>query len=86
MTIEQAVGWAGMVLISAAAVPQTIKVWRQGHADGLAWSYVIFLWLGFVCMLLYTPSTKPALRVSYGIQIALFTIMILRKRFPRKTV
>jgi uncharacterized protein with PQ loop repeat len=78
-------GWLGTLLLASAAIPQTVKVWREGHAKGMAWSYLIALWLGFICMGIfsYLRNAGWPLVVSYSIQVVLFTLMAVRKTFPR---
>jgi uncharacterized protein with PQ loop repeat len=83
--MPEALGWVGLLLIGFAAIPQTIKVLRQGHGDGLAWPYLLFLWLGFFAMFWYALLTHvgPALILNYALQWLLFSIMIYVKRNPR---
>jgi len=78
-------GWLGAALFTFASVPQVIKVWREGHARGMSWGYLLPIWVGFWCMGVYTIQTRAgvALTYSYTLQLVAFTAMIVRKRFPR---
>ncbi len=81
------VAWLGVILLSCASVPQVLQVMRQGHGDGMSWSWLVLLYAGFICMLSYTLQQADGLvlSVSYVIQLVLFTLIIFRKRFPRAT-
>jgi uncharacterized protein with PQ loop repeat len=80
------IGWIGAVLLASAGVPQTFKVWREGHARGMSWWYIGLLWTGFLCMDVHSARQHAGapLIVSYSIQLALFLAMAVRKAFPRK--
>lgn len=75
---------ASLLVLSAAALPQTAKVFREGHARGLSWWYLWMLWVGFVTMILYTILAEKGLilSASYTVQATLFVLMMIRKRFP----
>lgn len=74
-------GWLGSFLLGIAAVPQLFKVLRDGHAQGMAWGYVLLLWAGFGTMAVFTNKTKAALqlRVSYTFQWLVFSTILLVK-------
>lgn len=79
-------GWVGTVLLATAAFPQTIKVWREGNAKGLSWLYLGLLWVGFLCMGAYAVSKAAwPMVASYTVQVTLFTLMLIRKGFPKET-
>lgn len=82
---QEVLGWIGLALIGSAAIPQTLRVLRQGHGEGLAWAYLICAWLGFFCMFWYALLTRvgPALVLNYALQWILFSIMLHVKRNPR---
>jgi uncharacterized protein with PQ loop repeat len=85
MTPEQ-VGWLGSLFLVSAGVPQVIKVFREGHARGMAWWYLILLWLGFFSMAVFTLRSGAALQLilSYCFQLVVFTIIVRYKAYPRK--
>jgi uncharacterized protein with PQ loop repeat len=84
--VTAVIGWLGTFLLASAAIPQTVKVWREGNAKGLSWWYLVLLWLGFLCMDVYSyrRHAGDALLVSYSLQLCLFFLMIVRKAFPRR--
>ena len=77
-------GWIGLALLASAAVPQTFKVWREGNARGMSWWYIGLLWFGFIFMgaYAYRRHAGTPLVVSYTIQVVLFTLIAIRKKFP----
>lgn len=70
-------GWVGSALLGVAALPQLYKVLMEG----MAWGYVLLLWVGFLAMSVFTHGTKAALqlRFSYTLQLAIFTLIIAVK-------
>lgn len=82
----QYLGWMGAALFTFATLPQLRKVWREGHADGMSWGYLLPVWTGFWCMGTYTwvRHAGTALVYSYGLQLVAFSVMIVRKGFPVK--
>lgn len=85
MDLTSLVGWAGTSFLGLAAVPQTVKVWREGHARGMSWAYVLLLLSGFLCMLVFSLARGAGtpLVTSYGLQVFLFVLIALRKAFPK---
>ena len=78
-------GWIAAVLFTLASGLQVVKVWREGQAKGMSWWYLLLVWVGFCFMGTYAVHTeaKSALIYSYGLQLVAFTVMIVRKRFPK---
>lgn len=85
MTLLDVIGWLGTACISLSAIPQAIKIHKQGHADGITWWYILGIYAGFWLLLIYSlPKPGHAVTASYVINITTFSYIILRKRFPRK--
>lgn len=78
-------GWVALAILASAAVPQAIKVFREGHARGMSWLYIAQLQVGFVLILVYSflVPTDVVFQLNYATQIVLFTLMAFRKKFPR---
>jgi uncharacterized protein with PQ loop repeat len=84
----QVVGWLGSVFLAAAGFPQLIKTFREGHARGMAWWYLILLWLGFFSMFVFTIRSRAAMQLilSYSLQLTVFSVILYFKIWPRKVV
>lgn len=82
---QEVLGWLGLALIGFAAIPQTLQVLRQGHAEGMSWVYISCAWFGFAFLFVYAITTRvgPALVLNYALQWILFSIMGFVKRYPR---
>lgn len=74
-------GWSGTLFLGTASLPQLYKVLSEGHANGMAWGYVLLLWAGFLAMSLFTWISKAAvqLRISYSLQCLIFTVILVVK-------
>lgn len=60
------VGWLGAALFSLCAVPQAIKCWRDGNADGLSWTFLLMWFFGEVLTTIYVwPTQQYPLLANY---------------------
>lgn len=79
------IGWIGTIFLAGAGLPQLYKSIKDGHATGLAWYYLILVWLGMVCMLTYVLLTTFSMQLicSYVFQMIVFGLLIYRKKYPK---
>lgn len=88
MTLISLIGWLGAICFAVCAVPQAYQCYREGHAIGINWVFLL-LWIGGeVLSLVYVLLTMAAawpLIFNYVMSI-IFTLVILKyKVFPRKS-
>lgn len=79
------IGWLGSIFLALCAVPQLIKSYNEGHADGLSWG-LLSLWLiGEALTLVYVfPKADWPLIFNYGVNIALLLVIMKIKLGPFK--
>jgi uncharacterized protein with PQ loop repeat len=77
--------WLSNGAFSIAAIPQLYKTVKDGHADGLTWSFLCLWLLGesgsAVCLV---NKHMPAFLCSYILNIFFILVILLYKIFPRK--
>lgn len=80
------VGYLAAAFLMFAALPQAIKVVRQGHADGMIPIYLIMLLIGFILMLIFVIEVNPKIQLilNYSFNIVLYLIISYYKIFPRR--
>jgi uncharacterized protein with PQ loop repeat len=85
---NEILGWIGTALLSSSSVPQVIKAFKEGHAKGLSWLYLILTLFGLGSMYFYASLNKAGmvLEISYSVQFVLFSIITARKIFPSKNI
>lgn len=73
-------GWVGALCFAFSAVPQAYQCYRQKHADGMSWGFLI-LWLsGELCMIVYSVSERNIiLLTNYGINLVLLLVIAYYK-------
>lgn len=78
------IGWCGTVLLASAGLPQLYKTLLDGHALGLHWYYLLFIFFGLISMIIYVVCTSVSIQllVSYGFQLIVFSILLWRKKYP----
>jgi uncharacterized protein with PQ loop repeat len=82
----EVIGYVGAFAFAISALPQTLKCYKEGHADGLS-RYFLALWLiGEISMIAYTIATigyiNP-LMLNYGFNLVLLLIIIRFKILPK---
>lgn len=82
----QIIGWIGTILLASAGLPQLYKTINDGHAIGLAWYYLILVWVGMAFSITYVMLTTFSLNLicSYLFQMIVFGILIYRKKYPKE--
>ena len=84
MNIVELLGWLGAVCFAICGLPQTVKVVRDGHGNGLSKS---FLWLWFwgeTLTLAYVAITSASLPLmfNYSVNLTFLCIMLKLCYFP----
>lgn len=79
-------GYVAMGFLMAAAIPQAIKAFKEGHSRGVSAGYICLLLTGFVLMLTYLALAKPVwpVMINYAVNILMMCIIGYYKAFPRK--
>ena len=84
--LHEILGWAGSIMFAICALPQALMSVRQGHSEGLAWSFLA-LWLGGeVATLLYVLDKGDLLPllVNYGLNLVFLSVILWYRVFPRR--
>ena len=78
------IGWLGGILFAACGIPQVIQCWRQGHSNGLDWTFLL-LWLsGEVLTIIYViPKLDYPLLFNYTCNLMCLLVIIKYKSLPR---
>lgn len=77
------IGWIGSVLLAFCALPQAIKTYRDGHAEGLSLSFIAMWFFGEVLTLIYIyPAAQIPLIANYTANILIMLVIIKYKFFP----
>lgn len=80
----EVIGWLGSILFSMCAVPQAWQCYRQKHADGLSWTFLLMWLTGEILTAVYVwPTQQYPLLANYFFN-GLCLLVILRYRmWPR---
>lgn len=72
------IGWMGAVLFAICGLPQAIQCYREGHASGLNWFFLLAWFFGEVLTIIYVwPKSDYPLLFNYFLNL-LFLIVIIR--------
>ena len=78
-------GWTGSILFAVCAFPQALQVYRQGHADGLDWFFLLAWFFGELFTLAYiSPKGDIPLISNYIVNICFLCVILRYKISPRK--
>ena len=84
MMIET-IGWIGAVAFAICGAPQAYKSWKEGHAHGLAWSFLVLWYIGELFGLVYVIALLSyPLIFNYAFNVILVTVILRYKVFPRE--
>ena len=89
MTATELFGYIAQFLFVFGSIGQAVKVYKEGHAEGLAYSLLLPLIIGFGIMLVYVPVVIGwdfVLLSGYSGQFACILFMLYYKVRPRKWV
>ncbi len=83
--MAQIIGYAAMLCLASATLPQVYKTIKEGHSNGMAGGYIVLLLSGFSLMSTYLLLTKPVWPVllNYLINITMMLTIGYYKLFPR---
>lgn len=80
------IGWVGNILFAACGIPQVIKCYRDGNADGLSWIFLLMWLVGeiFTASFVWNTSRQPQLMFNYIFNTTCLLIILKYKLFPIK--
>ena len=80
------IGWIGAVAFGICGLPQAVKTYRDGNADGLDITFLILWTVGELCTLyaVIVDSPRPYLIANYLANLIFLLIMWRYKIWPRK--
>jgi uncharacterized protein with PQ loop repeat len=76
------IGWIGSMLFAFCALPQCIMVYKQKHAHGLSWAFLLMWMLGEIlcfCYVALQPMMQVPLLANYVINFVMLIIIIWYK-------
>jgi len=86
MISVEMLGYIGAILFAFCGLPQAIKSYREGHAEGLSH---LFIWMWFwgevltICYVLLKHGLDIPLIGNYTFNLLLLAIIIRYKYFPK---
>jgi len=77
----ETIGWTGAILFAVCGIPQAIQCYREKHANGLNWIFLITWSGGEVLTIAYIMMTSMdlILLVNYFVNSAVLVILIYYK-------
>lgn len=85
MDITVICGWVGALLFSICGLPQAWKCFREGHANGLSWGFLL-MWIGgeVLCAIhIWDDAWTLPVFLNYMANIAMILVMLKFKAWPR---
>jgi uncharacterized protein with PQ loop repeat len=82
------IGWVGSILFSVCGLPQSIKTWKDGNADGLDMNFLL-LWTGgeiFTLIAVLDQAPKIYLIFNYFSNLIFLLVIWRFKLYPRKAL
>ena len=87
VTTADILGWIGTFCFSVCGAPQALKVYQDGHSNGLSLAF-LWLWLigeiFFVSAILLRFGFVSWLLVNYGFNLLFLLVLFRYKFWPRK--
>jgi uncharacterized protein with PQ loop repeat len=81
------IGWASSFFIISCGIPQAWRSYREGHAHGLSWGFVVMLFLGQLLGLIYLLLLGDLpLSFTYGTSLAITSVLLWYKIFPKQSI
>lgn len=83
----EAIGWVGAALFAICGLPQAVQCWREGHARGLNWFFLL-AWLGgeILTITYVWPKADWPLLFNYLTNLVFLLIMVRFKLWERVNV
>lgn len=80
----EVIGWLGSILFSMCAVPQVWQCYRQKHADGLSWTFLLMWLTGEVLTAVYVwPTQQYPLLANYFFNGVCLLVILRYRMWPR---
>lgn len=81
----EVVGWVGGILFAGCGVPQAWQCYRQKHADGLSWTFLLMWLVGEVLTTIYVwPTQQWPLLFNYGVNLACLLVILRWRLWPAR--
>lgn len=83
----ETLGWIGSLLLAFCGLPQAVKCYRDKHAIGLDWGFLVAWFTGELFTFVYIlPKMDLPLMVNYSANILFLCVIIYFKLFGAKNV
>ena len=82
------IGWIGSILFAICGIPQAYQCWKQKHADGLSWPFLLAWFFGEVLTLIYIflkPKLDIPLVFNYVFNLSALLIIFRYKIYSKNT-
>ena len=83
------IGWTGSILFAICGIPQAYQCWKQKHANGLSWAFLLTWFSGEILTLLYIclkPTLDIPLIFNYTFNLAALLIIFYYKIFKKDMI
>lgn len=79
-------GWIGTILITLCGIPMFWKAHSEGHARGYSIWYLLMLWVGLICMLIFSLGKFKGIIIvlNFAANLAAVSGVLYYKLRPRK--
>lgn len=78
------IGWLGSLAFSICAIPQAYHCFKNKHANGVSWLFIILWLLGEILTLIYViPKGHLPLIVNYALNIVFIVVILYYKIMPK---
>jgi uncharacterized protein with PQ loop repeat len=80
MGLMNSIGWIGSIFFAICAIPQAVQCYKQGHAKGLDWTFLLCWFFGEILTVIYVfPKQDWPLLFNYSINLICLFIIIYFK-------
>jgi uncharacterized protein with PQ loop repeat len=81
------IGWIGSFLFAFCCVPQSWQCYRQGHARGLDWMFILMWLFGEILTTIYVwPKQDLPLLLNYFFNMLCISVIVKYKLWERKGI
>jgi uncharacterized protein with PQ loop repeat len=84
----EVIGWLGSMLFAFCALPQTLLVYKQKHANGLSGNFLLMWIFGEILCFVYVyhqPTIQVPLLANYIINFGMLMVICWYKIFPKES-
>lgn len=83
--INEAMGWAGSVLLAFCGLPQAVDSFKTGRSSGVTWGLLGMWGAGEILTFLYVlPTMELPLLFNYASNMVFISVILYYKVWPRK--